>query len=137
MAHTADPVLATITSDLGKSAASTLAELDAELDRVAASVKPDRPIGITIERCNRDGLMAIMGAPAGMLSFTRADGNPPYFVTLGDPGADGVLAYWLTGDHHGEVPNWSLVPHEVAREAVRRFVTMDWGLPSNVMWASV
>jgi hypothetical protein len=36
---------------------SSTVELDAELDRIAASVKSDRPTGITIERANRDALM--------------------------------------------------------------------------------
>src|SRR5215218_3847040 len=103
MSQEAATTLATVTSDLGSVAVSSVPELDAELDRVAASVKADRPVGITIERANRDALMMIVGAAAGVLSFTRADGMPPYFVTLGDPSEDGVLAYWLTGDHHGEV----------------------------------
>ena len=81
--------------------------------------------------------MMIVGAPAGVLSFTRADGMPPYFVTLGDPSEEGVLAYWLTGNHHGEVPRWSMVPTEAAREAVRRFIATEYGLPGNVTWASV
>jgi hypothetical protein len=137
MSHEATTTLATVTSDLGSVLVSSAAELDAELDRIAALVKTNRPIGITIERANRDALMMIIGAPASALSFTRADGMPPYFVTLGDPSEDGVLAYWLTGNHHGEVPRWSTVPNEDAREAVRRFIAMDYGLPSNVTWASI
>jgi hypothetical protein len=137
MSHEALTTFATVTSDLGSVSVSNAAELDAELDRVAAAVNADRPVGITIERANRDALMMIVDAPAGVLSFTRADGMPPYFVTLGDPSEDGILAYWLTGSHHGEVPRSSMVPNADAREAVRRFIAMDYGLPSNVTWASV
>src|SRR5512133_1153123 len=96
--------LARVNSDVGSIAVWTLGELDAELDRVGMSVSADRPAGISIERGNGDTLMAILGGPAGVLSFTGANGMPPYFLSLGDPSAEGVLAYWLTGDHHGEVP---------------------------------
>jgi Immunity protein Imm1 len=137
MSHETTTTLATVTSDLGSVSVSNAVELDSELDRITASVKPEHPVGITIERSNHDTLMMILGAPAGVLSFNRADGMPPYFVTLGDPSEDGVLAYWLTGNHHGEVPRWSLVPNEDAREAARRFIAMEYGLPSNVTWASV
>lgn len=137
MPHDSATALAKVISDLERVLVSSSAELDAELDRIAASVTADRPIGIIVERANRDALMMIVGASEGVLSFTRADGMPPYFVTLGDPSEDGVLAYWLTGDHHGEVPRWSMVPNGDAREAVRRFIAMEYGLPSNVTWASV
>ena len=129
--------LASVTFDGGKIAVGSMAELDAELERIAASVEADHPVGIIIERANGDTLMSIMGAAGGVLSFTRADGMSTYFVTLGDPSDEGVLTYWLTGDHHGEIPRWSMVPHNEAREATRRFVDMGQGLPGNVTWASV
>ena len=128
---------ARINSDLGDFSPRSVAEADAELDRVLASLKPDHPVGVVIERANGDALVAVLGAPSVMLSFTRADGMPPYFVTLGDPSEQGVIDYWLSGDHHSQTERWTLVPPDVARAAIRAFLEMERGLPSNVTWASV
>jgi hypothetical protein len=139
--------LATITSKRGKVTIQTVEDLDAEIDRVARSVKA-RPMGLTIERRNGDTFMAVVGVPSGtvsltldapgaVVSFTPADGMPPYFVTRGDPSEDGVIAYWLHDQHHGELPRWSIVSNDDARDALRRCVQMESGLPSNVTWEQI
>jgi hypothetical protein len=137
MSRDASQPWARINSDLGEVFATRVADVDAELDRVLASLKADHPVGVVIERANGDGLVAVLGGPGVMLSFTRADGLPPYFVTLGDPSEEGVMDYWLSGDHHGQAERWMLVSPNAARTAIRQFVEMERGLPSNVTWASV
>jgi hypothetical protein len=129
---------ARINSDLGESRVTNVADADAALDRIVASLAPARPAGVVVERANGDALVAVLGAPEGaMLSFTRADGLAPYFVTLGDPSAEGVIDYWLAGDHHSQAERWTLVATETARKAIRQFLTMERGLPGDVTWASV
>jgi len=137
MPHVAVTALTTVSSDLGTVPVSSAEALRAELSRVAASVVQEHPVGITVERSNGDALMVVVGGPGGVLSFTRQNGRPPYFVTLGDPDREGVFAYWLVGGHHGELPLWSVVPHDLAADAVVQLAQMSAGLPSMVTWASV
>jgi hypothetical protein len=44
----------------------------------------------------------------------------PYYSSLGDPEARGVLAFFL-GSHYPELPRRSAIPMEVARRTIRAF----------------
>lgn len=112
-------------------------EIDAILDRVAREIDPDLPQGVVVERANGDSLIVLLGAPQSFLSFVAASGNAPYFSSLGDPTAEGVVTFYVDGDHHSE----ALARHSIevfeAREAVREFVNLQTGLPRAVTWTEV
>ena len=117
--------------------ASDSNEVDAILDRVTRETNPDLPQGIVVERANGDGLTVLLGAPQSFVSFVAASGNPPYFVSLGDPTADGVITFYVDGNHHSETLSRYAIEVSEARDAVREFVKMRTGLPRCVTWTEV
>jgi len=111
--------------------------LDSILDRVTHEINPDLPQGIVVERLNGDALTVLLGAPQSFVSFVAASGNPPYFVSLGDPTAEGVITFYVDGNHHSETLARYAIEVSEAREAVREFVRMSVGLPRTVTWTEV
>jgi hypothetical protein len=111
--------------------------LDSILDRVTREIDPELPQGIMVERSNGDNLTVLLGAPQSFVSFVAASGDPPYFVSLGDPSAEGVITFYVDGDHHSEALARHGISVSEARETVREFVKMQWGLPGIVTWTEV
>lgn len=117
---------------------TSLRELDDVLDRIAGEISPDLPQAVSIIRQNGDGLTIVLGAKEGsVLSFLLASGDPPYFVSLGDPSAKGVFTFFVNLDHHSETLARNVIPGNVAREAAREFMSQAMGLPRNVTWTEV
>jgi hypothetical protein len=116
----------------------SIEELDAGLDAIAKVVTPEMAQAVHITRTNGDCLTVVLGARAGsVLSFVAKSGEPPYFVSLGDPTANGAIPYCVESDHHSEALTRSVIPEEEARKALREFVCQSSGLPRDVVWAEV
>ena len=111
--------------------------LDAILDRIAGEIDRELPQAIVVERSNGDALTVLLGASQSFVSFIRASGDPPYFTSLGDPTAEGVITFYVDGDHHSEALARHGIAVSEAREAVRGFVKLRSGLPRNVTWTEV
>jgi immunity protein Imm1 of predicted polymorphic toxin system len=117
---------------------NSIAEVDQSLDAIYKEISSERPQAIHITRTNGDCLSVVLGAVDGsVLSFVGQTGDPPYFVSLGDPAAKGVLTYFLWPDHHTEALARNVVPEMEARQAVREFVSLSSGLPKNITWTEV
>ena len=72
--------------------AESIGELDDSLDAIAREVSPEFPQAVEVTRANGDCLMIVLGAKGGsVLSFIAKSGDPPYFVSHGDPTAKGVF----------------------------------------------
>jgi hypothetical protein len=117
--------------------AETEDELDAILDRVTREIDPELPQDVVVERSNGDALTVLLGAPQSFVNFIAASGNPPYFVSLGNPTAEGVITFYVNGDHHSEAHARHGIAVSQAREAARQFVKLRTGLPTNVTWTEV
>ena len=113
-------------------------ELDCLLDRFASEVSPELPQAVFVTRPNGDCLTIVLGAREGsVLSYVAASCDPPYFISLGNPMAEGVFTYFVELDHHTEALASNVVPESDAREAVPEFVRLRVGLPGNVTWTEV
>ncbi|MFO0821478.1 MAG: Imm1 family immunity protein [Pirellulales bacterium] len=117
---------------------ATLDELDALLDWITKQVLPEMPQAVNIVRPNGDCLTIVIGAPSGScVSFISNSGNPPYFVSLGDPTANGIFTFYVEQDHHSEGLARNVISQAEARQAVREFVLHPARLPRCVTWTEV
>lgn len=118
--------------------ATTVEELDALLDSITKQVSSDIPQAVNVIRANGDCLTIVLGAPLGScLSFVSSSGNPPYFVSLGDPNAKGIFTFYVELDHHSETLMRNVITQADARQAIREFVLHPARLPRCVTWAEV
>src|SRR4051812_37832564 len=91
-------------------------ELDEVLDAIAREVSPRRPQAVDVTRANGDCLTIVLGAKEGsVVSFVGKAGDPPYFVSLGDPTAKGVFTFDVQQDHHSETLAAHVIPEAQAR----------------------
>jgi hypothetical protein len=111
--------------------------LDKALNDIEQEVDPRLPQGISIERSNGDTLMVVLGASVSVATYIAKSGDPPYFNSLGDPNAKGVITFYVDGDHHSEAEAWCGISPPEARQAVREFVNMTGGLPKCITWCMV
>jgi hypothetical protein len=131
------PSFAKVSWHRGTFSAETAHDLEGLLDRITRETDPELPQGIVVERPNGDTLTVLLGAPQSFVSFVAASGNPPYFVSLGDPTAEGVITFYVDGNHHSEALARHAIEISKARETVREFVELRTGLPRTVTWTEV
>ena len=93
--------------------------LDELLDGLAAKARPDFPIAVRLHShgCSVDLLLGLIQ------SFVYVDEPGPrrYYISVGDPQAEGATEFCLLGMHHTEWENRHLVPLATARRVVREF----------------
>ena len=116
--------------------AKSLEELDTVLDRLhhEAKMSPE-PFIATVSPPSGVSLGVGMGREETALGYVAANQQPPYFSSLGDPEAQGVLVFFL-GSHYTEFPRRSAIPMEVARRTIRAFARTGQ-LPQTVQWVHV
>lgn len=131
---------------------ASVAELDALLDRLAATFPADAPVMVDVIRANGDALAIGIGTPMlypdadeyeitdsdrelTVLSFVVADGNPPYYNSLTQGPFPGDIVFFYLGQD-SEFGGEAAIPSLQGREAVRQFVSGE-GLPNNVLWQEV
>ena len=118
--------------------AESVFEVDQMLDSITSEVSPDLPQAVQVERANGDSLTIVLGAKEGcILSFVASLGDPPYFVSLGDPTAKGIFTYYVALEHHTEALASNVISEAKARQAVREFLSRSPELPSSVTWTEV
>lgn len=117
---------------------NSIGKLDDVLDAITKDVSPEHPQAVQITRTNGDCLTIVIGSKAGsVLSFIAKSGDPPYFASLGDPMAEGIITYNVNIDHHTEALAQHIVSEAAARQAVRDFVLESPSLPKSVTWVEV
>jgi hypothetical protein len=77
-----------------------------------------------------------IGQEESFLQIESEVGDPPYLTTIGDPDAQGVMAFYLFGDHHTEIPRRNLIPEAKARKALLEWVRTGI-LSKEVEWEEI
>ena len=96
-----------------------LTELDAILDRLHAE-NDGEPILVTID--GPAGELTIgVGYSQSVLTYVPPDGDPPYLISS-NKSKDETEIDFFYASHHSPMLAQNLIPNEVARIAVRRFV---------------
>jgi hypothetical protein len=114
---------------------ATIADLDAELDRIAAKFadKPDVPPLVALETVgtNRTMLVGLRGS-VGVLNYVDLDDSEGGYVSKGtDPNAD-TPPYFYFGSWTGLESN-AEIPGDQVRAAAREFLTTG-ERPTCVVW---
>ena len=122
--------------------ASTEDELFALIAEAEAEARADLPAIVFIESPG-GSLSLVVGHPDGsVLVYHPADYAETGLGSMSSVGdaagldADAweppLTAYLAT--HHTELPRWSVIPHEHARQAVREFYASGGARPANTEW---
>lgn len=99
---------------------ANIRQLDEQLDRLACQCNGEYP---SVVRLSAHGYEVEVGLGCSE-SFVRIEhesGMPPYFATLGDPRAEGEVAFYLFGDHPTGILRRNLIPMPKARQILREF----------------
>lgn len=107
--------------------------LDAELDRLEEIGRGAEPFVVELADPDAGTVGIIVGRDWSAATHERADGAPPYLISVGDPalGPD-PLVFFHSGEWT-EFPGEAAIPIATAREALRSFVR-DREVPSNLTW---
>src|SRR5262245_35051991 len=62
-----------------------------------------------------------VGLPESFVQIKSESGEPPYFITVGDPMAEGTVSFYLHGAHHTEIPRRNLISTLEAVRVARDF----------------
>ena len=99
---------------------------DDQLDRALGLVTqrlPPKWSTIVMLRSTEYTLTFALGSSESFVQLSRADDEPPYLATVGDPTAKGQATFYFLGEHHTEIPRRHLIPAVMARDVIREFVT--------------
>lgn len=77
-----------------------------------------------------------LGLPESFVHVERESGEPPYVITVGAPEAEGVVAFYLHGQHHTEIPRRNLISTPEALRIVREFFERG-SRSTSVEWEEV
>ncbi len=77
-----------------------------------------------------------LGLPESFVHVERESGQPPYIITVGAPEAEGVVAFYLHGQHHTEIPRRNLISTPEALRVVRDFFERG-SRSTSVEWEEV
>jgi hypothetical protein len=116
---------------------ATVPELNALLDRIAEDAESRGcPDAVCCDAGEAGRLDIVVGADWSFLHHVPANGGPPYMVSVGDPSADDVRAFYVYGDHYTEVLGRHTLPPDAARRAVEYFARTRQLAP-DVQWEEV
>ena len=114
---------------------ANVAELDHLLDEIASNTTPEHPIIVFVYAYGYQVSIGL-GHTESFIHFESESGEPPYLITVGDEEAEGVLAFFLFGNHHTEIPRRYLIPIEEARDIVKEW--LQTGVrPMDQKWEEV
>jgi len=113
------------------------ADLDAVLDAIERDTPPDRPVLVSVIHPMGNCLTIGLGGSLSVLTSVPADGNPPYFTSLGDvargePGAEESVVFFYH-DHWSEFSRYQCLVPAIARKAMRDFFQTG-ELPQWLHW---
>jgi hypothetical protein len=77
-----------------------------------------------------------LGLPESFVHVERESGEPPYVITVGASEAEGVVAFYLHGQHHTEIPRRNLISTPEALRIVQEFFERG-SRSTSVEWEEV
>ena len=103
---------------------ATAAELDEALAQAEAEARDQgAPQAVELAGVGDAGrLSVVVGSDRSFVSHVPADGDPPYFASVGDEDEDRPFTFYVYGHHHTEVAWRNTVAPEEAFAAARHFV---------------
>lgn len=107
--------------------------LEHTLDRLTDEARL-RPFIAVIESRTGKTLLLGLGRDNTVVQY-QASANPPYYASVGDPGAFGVVVFDYDGQET-EFDRRHLVSIAAGRRAVAEFVTRD-ELPPSLRWEGI
>lgn len=110
---------------------SSYEEFDRELDRLNAEASASGPMIVTAIHPDGAVLSIGLGREASYLNFA-ASPDPPYYSSLGEEAADGVVDF-MYGGQPTEYPRNALVSLNAACKAAREFYG-NGARPTSVRW---
>lgn len=110
-------------------------ELKHALDNIEAMVNPDRPMIVFVEAHGYQVCLGL-GHKESFVHFEQSSGDPPYMVTLGNRDAEGIVAFYLFGNHHTEIRQRHLIPVVKARNLLYEWIQTGTR-PTNVEWEEI
>lgn len=108
------------------------------LTRLRADLRaavPVRPSIVTFETATHRVELGLDG-DRGFVQGSLRDGRPPYRVTVGCDAADGVVVFFLHGEHHTEIPARHLVCIDAAWAAVTELLVAGT-YATSIRWGDV
>ena len=119
---------------------SSLPELEVsseeELTAALRELAKDRskPALVTVERRDGDTLAIGLGQPYSVLSYVRADGNPPYYVSVGRVLPSEPVVFYFN-DHYSEFAPHHAITLDEALAVMREFANHSClPLPDAIVW---
>ena len=113
-------------------AIGTVEELDRLLDQLQQENIPS-PVLVTVELpSSGDSLSIGLGRNESVLNFVSGSGNPPYWSSVGEHEEEEAVSFNFMGEL-SEIPLRHLIPLDLARQAVRDFVSTG-KLSQKVKW---
>ncbi len=111
-------------------------ELDRQLRVISHRVRKRSPPIVSLDDVHDHHLDIGFWSGLAFVHTTPSSGLPPYFLTLGDQGVQGVIDFYLHGEHHTPIRRRHLIPESSARAAVIEFWNHGRRSPS-VAWEQV
>lgn len=111
--------------------------LDRELDRVAE--ESPEPVMVALfdgDDVNSPTLLVGVGAPMAVLSWSDPSGRTPNLLSRGSDSEEEPVTEFVHAGESSEVPAFSLIPHDRAREAARTFIRTK-SRPGGVDWEAI
>lgn len=111
---------------------NSVKELDEFLDKLTQETKDDLPFTATLTYKDGSSLSIGLGRDGSALSYISSSLDPPYYMSLGDSRRKEPIEF-VFGNEMTELPPWSTIPTENAREALRYFFKTG-KLWSQIKW---
>lgn len=106
------------------------------LDTVAVKCeKAGVPFIVDVTVHGHEMLLGV-GLPQSFVHLEALTRKPPYFITVGDPGAEGAVSFYLHGAHPTEIPRRNLISTAEAVRVAREFLERG-ERSSSVEWEEV
>lgn len=111
-----------------------LDDFDDVLSKINSKIQnPSEPFGIDIIASNNDCLTMIVGkGDETLLTFSNAENDPPYFISLGDKSREGLVSFLWNGTE-SELPAKYLISMKKGREAAKHFLA-EGELDKKINW---
>jgi len=107
----------------------------AELDSIVSNLEVSSSPIFTVEHNDSQATVGLSSA-GWFIQVAPLSGDPPYFVTVGNPSATGVATFFLHGVHHTEIPRRNLISSDAARQVLSEFA-LSGSRSTMVSWEEV
>lgn len=112
---------------------STPDEFDHAFDTLSARAGRQHPSIIAVFAHGHQVMLGV-GLDESFVQIQEAgDAEKPALLTVGDAAAAGVVAFYLLGSQHTEIPRRNLIPASTARRLARQFLTSG-KVSEDVSW---